>query len=376
MGCSSSTQLNETSYKLNSKRSVLLENAERMYKTNHEKFEMLILDPKIKEDFEQKSNSNINQFLDTFHFKWKANFDNVRLSKEEVTMIVYEKIAESLIIDHLRFKDWDVIDLITHLLEHLNSVKDKSFEIIEDLILTSSRYFPNNQKGCIFPDKNAELVKMKGYKAIYNTLKFNLNFKMQLFVVFLCPALFTNVENIFDICDIVASNENLNTLVLMFSNTNPYDIQYNPENKHLSSVASIFELIPIHPNLSTLVFGCQDNYVFNLPLETIHAFMDMVKNDKLISLCVTKLCLKNEEVEILFEIIGNLSKLKFLILDIKFESKYEEKFVNMVRKNKKLLGVFLSGAQVSNVQVLEEKILKDNTSLKVFHFEQKVNFFI
>jgi hypothetical protein len=377
MGCSASSTLEDKNVQQqNFKRSVLLENAERVFKTNHEKFELLMLDSKIREDFDHKSNSNINQFLDTFHFKWKANFDSVRLSKEEISMIVFEKMSESLIIDHLRFKDWDVVDVISHVIEHFDNLKDKSYEIIEDLLLTSSRYFPSNQKGCIFPDTNGELTKMKGYKALYNTLKFNMNFQMQMFTLFLCPSLFISIENVSDMCDIIISNKGLQTLLLVFNHYNDGGIQQFPDMRHLSSISNLLDTVRVHNAISTLVFGCCESYIFNLPVETVHSLTDLVRADKLITLCITKISLKNEELDILFEVLGGLSNLKFLVLDVVFEPQFEEKFVNMVRRNKKLLGVFLAGCHVANPVSLEEKIFRENCNLKVFHYEPKVNFFI
>jgi hypothetical protein len=377
MGCSPASKKNLMIFNNKYKRNEILSKEEIIYTTNHEKFESLLLEPKIKEEFESTSNiNNFNTFIDTFFIKWKAQLDKLKLTKQDIIEISYEKGAESLIIDYLKYKDWDVIDTVTNLIENLKNMSDKNFEIVEDLILTSTRYIPAKQKGCIFPDSNLEMLKLKSIKGIFNTLKFNTNFKLQIFTLFLYPDVFANLNYMIDLSDIIITNENLKTLIVIIANNNLKDLNIISDVKHLNTIKFILESAILNASVETLIFGNYDNYNFKLPQETVQAFLELVKADKLIALCITKIQMKNEEIDILLNLIGNLSKLKFLIFDIKLDSGQVDKLKDILKKNNVLVGVLLGNADIQDIQGLCDDIAKGNPGLKFLHYEEKINYFI
>ena len=102
------------------------------------------------------------------------------------------------------------------------------------------------------------------------------------------------------------------------------------------------------------------------------SFLNLLKTDKIINLCISKIKLETNDIKDLFEILSKLNNLKFLIFDVIMENLFDQ-FLNAVLKNKQLIGIVYGNND--NLAEVDDKI-KENDNLKFFHYEPNINLFI
>jgi hypothetical protein len=109
-----------------------------------------------------------------------------------------------------------------------------------------------------------------------------------------------------------------------------------------------------------------------MPSQILDPLFGILKLDKLINFSISKINIDLNDVKILFNIISDLLKMKFLIINIHMDN-FDE-FIACVDRNRKLLGVVYGNMTISEAGI--EERLKPNSNLKLFHYEPNLDIFI
>ena len=115
MGCTSSIsqEIILPHHRHLGKKKLSLEESRLIYHTNHEKFELIMLDPEIQKTFfNEKQNSEFIKFFEIFYGKYKSRFDKYNITYIVLKKIILEKIVESEIKDQFQYKEWNMKNFI------------------------------------------------------------------------------------------------------------------------------------------------------------------------------------------------------------------------------------------------------------------------
>jgi hypothetical protein len=371
MGCAT-TRTVYIPNRINGKKRLSLELQKKKYITNHERFDNLILNKEMKNDFENRINTDFDQFFNSFYSKWKLKLDEAKLTKEDARDVVVEKVVEELMADVLSYKDWDVRDLIMERIEHLKDLKDEKMDIAKTILNSSApRIYPNIQRGPVI--NCSEKTAKWGLKHFFTNLKCNASFQSQVLNIIITPSMFEDEENIFDFCEVIDSNPNLITVSIVISKGTEYsDTAYIPEHSHLLSLKYIFETLKYNTSVKAFAFMNYSEYLYTLPNETYSSLIGLLKIDKFNSICLSKHNFTNDNVKNFMHIFENSTHMKFLIFDNKYVStECNDLFISSVIKNRALNGVLWGSAEYNDdLDELDQKIKSQNPSIKFFHFEK------
>jgi hypothetical protein len=397
MGCSSSNRqftLDQPTIPSSVKKEIPLQPQRKKYDDNHEKFEMLMLNNEFSHLFFEakiETEKDFSNFFENFYMKYYSKFSSLKLQKDEVKDVILEKIAENEILDKLRYKEIDILEIISEIIdctEELNIRKDVS----KDFAITSKRYFPERQKSITLIDRLFDKLNW-GIKYIFSNLKFNAQFPIQALKIILSPQMFENEHNIIDLSDIMQCHPELSSIAIVFqkfllendrvdsSNFSevPTDreIDYTPELKHLMSVESILNALKNHSNVNAFAFANSSNYQYKLPENTKKSLFDLILTDKLFSLCISKINLEIDDLKYLLKIIERLKNLKIIIIDLQIINKECLDILNeCLSKNTKIMACLIGGGDllIDSLEI-ESKIKLINPSFKFFHYVKNLNLF-
>ena len=83
---------------------------------------------------------------------------------QEVKDVILEKLVESQLKEDFLYKEWNVSEYITNLIEEQHELNEDENDSAKAFFSTTSRYFPSKQKGCVVLLNNFENVEKWGFK--------------------------------------------------------------------------------------------------------------------------------------------------------------------------------------------------------------------
>lgn len=364
------------------KKKSMLELGSKKYNMHHEYFENLMLNKEMSEDFQNRTtDSTFEQFFDKFYTKWKMRFDQHKLSRIDVKDVIIEKIVEDLIGEDFSFQDWKVLDLIENNVEHWRTTTDYKIELACMNLSSVSRFYSKTQKGCVIQSQEQSgsfsNLNTWGIKHYLTNLKYNINFQMECINVIFSPYLFENEEFVNDLCEVIESNENLNTvciLIAKYSSEGELLKNYIPEHKHLLALVKLFQAISAHKNVKVFCFANLTEYVYSFPIETFTAFIELINNDKFFGICLSKINLQGEYVKLLLNTLGDLNNLRYLVLDIKLGNNTDDNLSTYLAKIKNLVACLIGNIELTiTAEEIENRIKFSNSDFSFLAYEKDFN---
>lgn len=371
MGCSGSSRTIEM-YDLRSKRKLELERLR--YNENHSKFETLMLDPKVDQDFKTNlTGQNFDQSLESLMGKWCLKFEELKFSKADLKDVVSDLAAYEILENEFQFKNWDISDVVLNNIENQENLDNDKSESAKEVIKSMTRYFPSQQRGCVLDADTEEKLKMIGWKPIFNNLKFNENYKVQALSVIFTPFFLQN-DAMQNLSEILQCNPQLKTMATLFhkkSQDEGIKNDFSPDFEQLLSLQTLFENVKHHKAIKVFIFGCVEAYKFSLPKESEKKLVELIASDKLNFLILTKIKLQKETIDAIINVIPTLNHLKFIGFDININKELFDEFINAVCKNKKVLGLFMGSAEVDyTIDDVEKKLKYANKNFMFYHYEK------
>jgi hypothetical protein len=366
MGCSASLR-NEV-FINNPRREKKLITELIKYRDNHSKFEKINFESKLEMKISQEG--KFETYLDNYYLKNVQKFQEMKFTKLDLKQTILELAAYELLDDDFKFKTWDINDLVLDNIEHQEHMDEDKSEFFKKILELNCKFYPNKQRGCYMFCENQEVqAKIISLKAIFNNLKFNENYKMTAFSIFISNFLLKE-ENLFEeISEVIDMNPDLFTFSSIFYDDN---IEFKPSLLQLQNLGKVIETVRDHRTIITFILGCKLNYNFYFPLETETKLKQLIQDDKLFCLTLSNLNLSNPIKDEIILILQKLTNLKFLNLNLKLNSEQFEKLVISISENKNIIGLILSSAKTTmTIEETEKKIKSFNPNFVFYHYEEK-----